>query len=289
MTRTAVRSLALGVLLCVVVAPEARAASAWIPTVAHSPGTGDSVWRSDVSLLNLCPEPATVELTLHSLAGAATATVTVEGAADQVLRDVVGMLTSGDASGTLEVRSDRPLLVASRTYSLSAGGTFGQSLDGVAVEDGLSRGESAFLHQLEENESFRTNIGVLNMGLTPALVEVSLFDRLGGAVGTYRLTVYAARVIQDLRPFVNRFGRNDIVGGYARVTVVIGTGVVAYASVVDNATHDPTTVTMRAAPDCNAPLDIRDRLAAIEGMSVTEARDRQPGIPPVPPRLPAAL
>jgi|GEM_PF-592038 len=277
MTRTAMRSLALGVLLCVVVAPGARAASAWIPTVAHNPGSGDSVWRSDLSLLNLCPETATVELTLHSLAGAVTATCTVEGSADQVLRDVVGMLTSGDASGALEVRSDRPLLVSSRTYTLAAGGTFGQSLDGVAVEDGLDRGESAFLHQLEENGSFRTNIGLLNMSLSMALVEVSLFDGLGGVVGTYRLPVNAGRSTQDLRPFASRFGRSDIAGGYARVTVVIGGGIYAYASVVDNATHDPTTVTMRAAPDCDAPLDIRDRLAAVEGMSVTELSTGNPG------------
>jgi hypothetical protein len=33
-------------------------------------------------------------------------------------------------------------------------------------------------------------------------------------------------------------------GGYARLTVVSGSGVVGYASVVDNVTNDPTTVAM---------------------------------------------
>ena len=40
-------------------------------------------------------------------------------------------------------------------------------------------------------------------------------------------------------------GRNDIDRGYASVTVETGGGIVAFASVVDNATNDPTTVPMR--------------------------------------------
>jgi len=39
-------------------------------------------------------------------------------------------------------------------------------------------------------------------------------------------------------------GREDIDGGYATVTVSSGSGVVAYASVVDKRTGDATTVPM---------------------------------------------
>ena len=151
MTRTAVRSLAWGALLCAVVAPGARAGTAWIPTVAHSPGVGDSVWRSDLSVLNLCPEPATVELTLTPRPGWRPPPTPWRGSAHQVFQDVVGQLTAGDVTGSLEVDSDRPVLVSSRTYNLSTGGTYGQSLDGVSAEDGLARGESAFLQPLRED------------------------------------------------------------------------------------------------------------------------------------------
>ncbi len=37
---------------------------------------------------------------------------------------------------------------------------------------------------------------------------------------------------------------NDIDGGYATVTVSTGGGIIAYGSVIDNATNDPTTIPM---------------------------------------------
>ncbi len=263
--------------LCVAVATGAAAATSWVATVAHNPGVGASVWRSDVALLNPCPEPATVELTLHAAAGDFTATSTIAGNAEQVLEDVVGQLVDGDASGSLEVHANRPLLVSSRTYTLAAGGTYGQSLDGVTAEEALGRGESALLNQLREDGAFRTNLGVLNLGLSPAAVDVRLSDHDGSTVGTFRLLIAAGRVVQDLRPFAARFGRTDVTGGSARVTVVVGSGVVAYASVVDNVTDDPTTVAMRVAPDCDAPPEIEDSLAVVEGMTVTELATGNPG------------
>ena len=39
-------------------------------------------------------------------------------------------------------------------------------------------------------------------------------------------------------------GRHDLDAAYASVTVEAGEGVIAYASVIDNATNDPTTVPM---------------------------------------------
>lgn len=264
-------------LMSMAIASNGRAQSQWVAAVAHTPGVGDSVWRSDLSVLNLCPEPATVELTLHGASGVSSAAYTVEGGALQVFQDVVGQLTAGDVTGSLEVDANRPVLVSSRTFNLASSGTYGQSLDGVSAEAGLTSGDRAYLQPLREDGGFRSNVGLLNMGATPAVVEVSLHDRLGVLVGTFRSVVAAGRLAQDNRPFLIRFGRDDIVGGYARVAVVTGSGVWAYASVVDNGTDDPTTVTMKAAPDCDVPVDIRDRLAAVDGMTVTELSTSTPG------------
>jgi hypothetical protein len=59
----------------------------WVPAVAHAAGAAGSVWRSDVSVVNLCPVPATVELRLHSAAGIASARCLARGAELTSLHD----------------------------------------------------------------------------------------------------------------------------------------------------------------------------------------------------------
>jgi hypothetical protein len=44
---------------------------------------------------------------------------------------------------------------------------------------------------------------------------------------------------------MRKAGREDLEAASARVTLVSGDGVVAYASVIDNRTNDATTVPMR--------------------------------------------
>lgn len=51
--------------------------------------------------------------------------------------------------------------------------------------------------------------------------------------------------IQYLWPFKTYAGRNDLEHAYAKVTVNSGSGVIVWASVVDEATGDPTTIFMK--------------------------------------------
>ncbi|RLE28230.1 MAG: hypothetical protein DRJ65_00395 [Acidobacteria bacterium] len=226
------------------VAFSAGAETSWIPVAAHLTGFGGSVWRSDVAIHNGCGQSAEIEITLHHSGGTSSQSLTVAAGASVLLEDVVADLVSGNISGSLEIVSDQVLTIRSRTFNQADTGTFGQSLDAVVEDDGIDFARSAIVGQLLENQTFRSNIGVINMGGIDAEVEIELFDRFGASVGTFELDVPAGRVIQDGRPFSARFGRNDIEGGFARVMVLRGTDVFAYGSVVDNDTGDPTTVVM---------------------------------------------
>jgi hypothetical protein len=242
---------------------------------AHSAGLEDSVWRTDLGVLNPCDVEATVEIVLHSDAGGASETFVIAGGQQQIFEDVVAQLVDGEASGALELSSEVPVSVTSRTYNLGAEGTFGQAIDGVGAADGVATGDAVTLQQLRQDDSFRSNIGVLNMGAEELTVSVTLYDQLGAEVGSFDLEVPAGRTVQDNGPFLQRFQRSDIVGGYARLTVTDGSGAWAYASVVDDRTNDPTTVTPDVQPDC--PVDIADALSAIEGMSAFESSTDVPG------------
>jgi PKD repeat protein/streptogramin lyase len=227
--------------------------TAWVPVVSRSNGANGSVWRSNVGLLGVDPDGAAVELRLHRAGSVASRSVTVVEGAMVSLVDVVDWIEPGSTgSGALEVCADGEVVVDSRTYNRLAanhactpGGTFGQYLAGAAAEAGLAAGETARLGMLRESAAFRTNIGVVNAGAATAVVRIELFDATGAELAEIELELEPGRWRQENRPFATRAGREDLEAASARVTVVSGSGVVAYASVVDNLTNDATTIPMR--------------------------------------------
>ncbi len=233
--------------------PESCAAVYWVPVVSRADGANASVWRSDLGLLGADPAGAAAELRFHAHGSSAARVVTVAPDAMVNLVDVVAWLDPGfSGSGALEICSDGELVVDSRTYNVLAsdhgcfpGGTFGQHLTGDLPNAGLAAGGSARMGQLRESAKFRTNLGFVNTGTEAATVGVSLLDATGAELTNYELVLESERWLQDNRPFSRRAGREDLDAASAKVTVISGSGVFAYASVIDNLTNDATTVPMR--------------------------------------------
>jgi hypothetical protein len=221
----------------------------WIPSASRAAGSGGSQWRTDLGVMNPNAGRSDLELVFYS-ATKKTSTTFVAGGSQSILVDVVGQL-AGSGSAALEVRSALPVKVSSRTYNLNTAGaqcypngTLGQNLDALGASQGLGTGESAILTQLIENAAFRTNISLTNMSAAAATVKVELFDGAGVKLGEYTVTLTAGQFKQEARPFFNKAGQSNLSRGYAKVTVTAGAGVVAYASVIDNVTQDPTTGVM---------------------------------------------
>ena len=221
------------------------ATSLWVAAAAHAGGEFGSQWRTDLGILNRSGDRVEVEITLVADAGDTTIDQLLLADGEQiVLEDVVHRLEV-DGSGSLQVTSDRPVLVTSRTYSIGDGGTYGQFLDGYRTSDAAAHGESRWLAQLQQNELFRSNIGLLNTGSSEARVLLSLFDGDGTELARRRKTIAQGGRLQLQEPFQRIAGRDDVSAGYASVTVERGDGIIAYGSVIDNATNDPTTVPMQ--------------------------------------------
>lgn len=233
--------------------PDGCSATYWVPVVSHTDGTSGSVWRSDLGLLGADTNGADVELRFHGSDPVATRVITVAPGAMVQLVDIVDWIASGfSGSGALEICADGALVVDSRTYNLLASdhecfpeGTFGQHLAGGLDTAGLAEGETARLGQLRESPSFRTNIGLVNMGADSATIRIELFDATGAQLTEYEVELGAGQWSQENRPFKKKAGREDLEAASARVTLVSGDGVVAYASVIDNLTNDATTIPMR--------------------------------------------
>jgi len=222
----------------------AALAESWIPVVANGSGTGGSIWRSDVGLLNRSSMANQVLLRIEMPGLAVDRELELAPGEHLVMDDVVSELgLSG--SGSLRIFSFEPLTIASRTYNVSTEGTFGQYLGGVTGPGGLINGDSAVLMQLREDDAARSNIGILNAGRREARVRVVLYDGSGSEVGRVNRIVDPRQIKQLNRPFEAIGGRTDIKAGYAVVTVLDGEEVVVYGSVVDAGTNDPTTIPMK--------------------------------------------
>ncbi len=218
----------------------------WVPAVAHAAGAQGSQWRADVGALNRGSGSTTPTFTLYTASGTSTWNPSTSiGAGDQaVYEDVVGSFGL-IASGHLKIESSQPLTVSGRIYNQSSTGTFGQGMDGYTQGDGIASGEEVYLPLLSQTSSSRSNIGFANMSSSAAAVSVTLHLADGTSLGTFTVDLPAWQWKQDNEPFRVRYNRTNVVGGYAKVRVTSGSGVIAYASVVDSDTNDPTTILMR--------------------------------------------
>ena len=222
----------------------------WVPVASRGPGAKGSVWRSDLAVANGADAAAEVTLRLVSGSKTYTSSLPLAAATETMVADVAGRLAF-NGNGAIEVLSNRPLRLASRTYNAVAasaecyaGGTFGQNYDPATAEVGLRAGESAWLPQLVETPAYRTNLILTNAGRRPAGATVALYSGAGALLKSFQLTVPAGEMRLESQPFLRRAGQGNLTRAFARVWVDSGYGVLASASVIDNLTNDPTTIAM---------------------------------------------
>jgi M6 family metalloprotease-like protein len=224
--------------------------SHWIAAVSHVDGAGSSHWRSDIAVLSRSSAQATIEYRLYTPGGVVSQQVVLAGNAQDFHRDIAAWLGYTTGSGPLEVRSNQDVFVMGRTYNqVDATHSYGQNYDGQDPDSSLlSAGQSAWLPFLAQNLGFRCNIGVTNSGATTANVTLALYDGQGTLLWSGNdesSAIASGGFIQYLKPFEKYPGRNDLEHAYAKVTVTSGSGIIVWASLVDEATGDPTTVFMK--------------------------------------------
>lgn len=228
------------------------ALGAWIGAATRGAGANSSRWRTDVGIFN--PTQLTAAYTLRLFVGGNTfaKTGTLAPKAQLFIEDVVGDLNGGnDGTGPVEVASDLPIEVSWRVYNAIPaqaacfpGASFGMSGAGVPSDGTLGPGDVGFLPQLREDAVARTNIALSNTGSTPAQATVTLYDGSGAVIGSYDVTVPPKQISQE-RAFASKAGQTNLKNGSARVSMTVGSGLIAYATVIDNLTNDPSFVLAR--------------------------------------------
>jgi len=244
-----------------------------IPAVAHANGI-NSQFQSDVRVTNSSAQLLEYQATFtpsggDGLAAGRQTTFSIDPgrtiALDDVLRGWFG--TGGESvTGTLEVRpitetapstssaalsglANLVTFAASRTFNVTANGTFGQYIPAIPFAnfiggaDGLAPATALSLQQIAQSDRYRTNLGIVEASGDPASLLVKVFGSNGQKLTEFPVELAGGQHTQ-LNSFLATHGVGSLSDGRVEISVTGGAGkVTAYASVLDNATSDPLLVT----------------------------------------------
>lgn len=219
-----------------------------VPAAAHAPGAYGSLWRTDVAVVNASGAEACLVATFVPAGGGAQRTWSGRVSPGtrlyaDVLVSLFGLDAGSSGSGAIRLAADRPLVVSSRTWNATAKGTYGAHLAGVAEGRAVTPERPGVLPQLKRGAATRTNVGLTNLGTGAVTVAIRLFAANGTGLGSERLVTVPAGALVQVDDVFTSCGAGDAAIAWARVEVRTAGGTVfSYASVIDNATGDPTIV-----------------------------------------------
>jgi plastocyanin len=168
-------------------------------------------------------------------------TITVPKRQQMVFDDIVSSLFQASGLAAIRLSSADDFVATQRIYAGTSAGTLGQFVGGI---DAASAKKNGVMLQLKVNGAFRTNYGAVNPNNATANVTWRLYDANNALVSTFNDT---------LQPYGVK-GPTALAGSNlsdAWLSYTSDQPIVAYVSVVDNGTTDPTYVP--AFEDSGAP------------------------------------
>jgi hypothetical protein len=236
----------------------ASATTLIIPASGTGPGLNDSHWQTELTFHSTSANTIAATLTFHDAIGASdTSTVSVAPRATISIADVVASRFGRDsATGAIEVTFDsafaQKLTVASRTFNKSAAGEFGQDIPAVDQASAPMAGNVIVLSGPSSTADARFNFGVY--AVNAASVKWDLV-RADGSIAASKEVSYASGVQMQYNDGVSSLftDANVVLQDNDTIHAVVTNGrALAYGSVINNASGDPTYV-----PGLLARYDLR--------------------------------
>lgn len=157
-----------------------------------------------------------------------------------VYNDVVTSLFHSSGLGAIRLKSDDDFIATQKIYAVTAAGTLGQFVVGVDASGAKAKG---VIIQLQAAGSFKTNIGAVNPNGTTATVTWRLYDKNSAPVGNPKvITMVPYGVISPggIAGYTDSVGSADLTDAW--LSYSSDQPIVAYGSVIDNGTTNPTYV-----------------------------------------------
>ncbi|MEJ5166091.1 MAG: GPI anchored serine-threonine rich family protein [Thermoanaerobaculia bacterium] len=219
----------------------------FITASAHSEGANQTKWRTDLSIFN--PNNSEASISMKFLTAGQDNTNSecifagnISGRSSIQFNDIVlSLFSKNPGVGGIAIYSTLSgTNVMSRTYNQSQSGTYGQAIPGRQESYGIATGKTGILIQLHQNSDYRTNIGFLNITSSQAELRVNLYDENGNNLGTLNYSLKPYEQFQENQIF-KKVTSDNVKNGRVEITVLSGK-VLAYGSVVDNLSGDPSYI-----------------------------------------------
>lgn len=233
-----------------------------IPASGTGPGSNGSQWQTELTLHNTSASAITATLIFYDTTGAGgTATVDVAPRATVSVADVVASrFGRSSATGAIEVTFDsafaQKLTVSSRTFNKSSSGEFGQDIPAVDATNVPDAGSIVVLSGPSSATDAHFNFGVY--AVSAATVQWELLRADGTIAASKEVSYAAGSQIQYGNGVETLFGKlpqdNDTVHA-----IVTNGRALAYGSVINNASGDPTYV-----PGVLARADLRINFEGVD-------------------------
>jgi PKD repeat protein len=228
--------------------PERRAAepvatTLLVPVAARLAGANNSIWRTDLRVFNPTTATQTMTIDLHTPSGTQTKSVDVGGGETVGYDDVIATLfpqLTGNVSGAVVITAPSSVMASSRTFNLTANGTYGLYVPARKPDELLSAGETGYIVPLQENASYRCNLGMTSFG-SAATILVRAFDVNGVTLATKTYSVAANQNMQIGAVFRDMGITTAVDGAGLEITVIDGRALI-YASLNDNRSGDGTFI-----------------------------------------------
>ncbi len=223
----------------------------YVPAAARATGAANTFWVTDVAVTNLTSGTATYQVAYlpkdQDNSNPINASFAIEPGHQTLLNDIMSSvfgLDSGNGALRFTV-SSADVKVTSRTYNAAgASGTYGQFIPAIDSRAALGTGMVGSLIQLQENNDFRANVGLVNVTETQTEVDIDLCNSAGELLEVKSVNLDPYEMTQLNQAFSSAGGVDS---GYALVRVISDhAAVLAYASVIDNQSGDPIAITAEA-------------------------------------------
>jgi hypothetical protein len=231
--------------------------TAYFAAAAKAPGVGGADWASRGFFVNPTDEAMAVDISFRPRGVRRTfppdAGLWVPAKSQRVVSDMVGTMGYSGAGGVELTATASGLVAVSLTYSNEASGTYGQYIPATSGAEALGGGADHLLAGLAGLAGFHTNVGILNLSDIPLSVDFDLYRADGTMLGSRRVTAPEGAFAQAVKVF-DDLTDDEVRGGYAVLRAADqGALFMAYASIVDDGSHDPTFIPA-------VPIDSQSRL-----------------------------
>jgi hypothetical protein len=224
-----------------------------VPAAAHAGGLYGATFRTDLKLANPSLTPIRIKFSYFPTTGPSFAPVVLPlgGNETKLIRDVLASLFSPtvDVSGALRltVLDGQTVVASSRTYTDTAGGSYGLAISPADAPLDATPGRRIALTFLSGSAQTRTNLGFLETSGRATRTRISLYAANGTRLAAKELMFAAFEAVQwnDVFAQLGIAPRDE---ASAILEVLEGGSVIAHAIQIDNLTNDASFIPGQLLP-----------------------------------------